>query len=345
MSADKGMWVLLEQKALEVQEASLEVVSGSRKLADDLKEEVCGVVLGSDIAGIADALTDYGIDKIYLLDSPQLAIYSGEIYTEALANLLQEQNPRMFLCAATSVGKDLAPRIAARLKAGFVSDCVDLGLDEEGLLLQTKPTYGGKVYSTITCPNSAPNVATVRPGVIKMKKLETGNRPEVIPISPQLSQKEPRAKSEGFIKADPKDISLDEAEIVLAGGQGIGSYENFKLLEGLADILGGSIGASLKPVDEGWVDRNRLVGQTGITVNPNLYIACGISGAVHHTLGMKDSKVIIAINKDRYAPIFQVADVGIIGDVKEVIPAITNKLRELKKSTKDNTKGVSGREV
>ena len=336
---DKGIWILAEQREGELQEVSLELVCVGRKIADELGEQVFIVIAGSNIAGLADSVTGYGADKVYLLDSPLLAVYCGELYTEVLSDFIREQNPKIVLGAATPTGKDLAPRLAARLKTGLVSDCVTLGAGEDGLLVGTKPTYGGKVYSTIICPTAKPQMATIRPGVIEIKRQDTKKVERILTI-PQFNEKKSRTRLAGFVKADPKTISIDEAEVVVAGGRGMGSAENFRLLEELADTLGGSVAASLVPVDEGWVDRKKLVGQTGLTVSPKLYVACGISGAIHHILGMKDSRVIIAINKDSNAPIFKVADMGIVGDISKVLPVITHKLRELWKKTAE--KGSNG---
>ncbi len=334
MAVDKGVWILAEQRQGELEEVSLELLCAGRKIADELGEEICVLIVGNNVVGLADLLAGYGADKIYLLDSPLLAVYCGELYTEALCNFIIEQGPRMFLCAATPVGKNLAPRLAARLKTGLVSDCIILGIGEDGLLLQTKPTHGGKVYSTYICPTARPQMATIRPGVMEIKDQHAARRSEIIPVTPQLNRNEPRTRLKGFVKADPKTIGIDEAEIIVAGGRGVGSAENFRLLEELAESLGGTMAGSLVAVDEGWVSKKKLVGQTGLTVSPKLYISCGISGASHHMLGMKDSEVIIAINRDRHAPIFKVADVGIVGNLLEIVPAMT---RKVKASIKSNT--------
>ena len=338
MSSNEDVWILAEQTKGQMEEVSLELVCEGRKIADELEEELCVVVIGSSITGMVDSLDGYGVDKIYLLDSPIFADYSAELYTAALSNFVSEQHPRILLCAATPTGNELATMLAACLKTGLVSDCISLDLSEDGLLLHTKPIYGGKAYGIITCPSARPQMATIRPGTMAVKRLPHSKRAEVISITSQLEQKKPRITRESFIKADPKTINIDEAEIIVACGRGVGNSENIRILEELADILGGSVAASQKSVDEGWIDRKRLVGQTGLTISPKLYIACGISGAPHHVLGMKDSRVIIAINTDRYAPIFKVADIGIVGDVLEIVPAITRQLRELSKEAvqKDN---------
>lgn len=329
VSQVRDVWVLAEQRGEQLEDISLQVISGGRQLADELGEEVHVIVVGGGNDRLVETLASYGADEVYFLDSPLLLKYSAELYVEALSKLFEGENPKIVLCGATLVGRGLAPRLAARLKTGLVSECVGLALNEEGLLLGTKLTHGGKIASTILCLTSWPQMATVKSGVIEKRKLATSRKPDVKIISSQFTQKEPRSKAKGFIKADPKKISLDEAEIIVAGGRGAGNVENFQLVRELAKSLGGVIAGSLGAVDEGWVPRKKLVGQTGATVAPKLYIACGISGSIYHVLGMRDSEVIIAINKDRNAPIFRYADVGIVGDAAEVIPAIINQLDEL----------------
>jgi electron transfer flavoprotein alpha subunit len=235
----------------------------------------------------------------------------------------------------------LAPRLAARLKTGLVSECISLAMNQEGLLLGTKLTHGGRVSSTIVCPTSKPQMATVKPGVMTVARPDTARKPEVTVITPELSQSECRTRVSEVVKADPEKISLDEADIIVAGGKGVASRENFQLLEEIAKHLGGVVAGSLGAVDEGWLPRRKLVGQTGTTVAPKLYIACGISGSVCHVLGMRDSEFVIAINKDPNAPIFKVADMGIIGDVVEVTSAIIDRLRELARNNVGHNSEVS----
>ena len=338
-SSGGGVWVLAEQSGGQLQEVSLELVSEGRKLADKLGEPLGAVVAGSDIAELAEPLAQRGADKVWLLDSPRLATYSPELYTDALARLIESNHPSIVLSGDTSIGQDLAPRLAARLKAGLVTECTALSLNEEGLVVQTKPSYAGKASSTVVCPEVRPQMATVKPGVMDMGVPAPSRTAEVIKIVPEFSG-EPRTRVIDFIKADPKTVSITEAELVVAGGGGAGSVENWHLVEELADALGASLVATRIAVDAGWVTSDRQVGQTGKTVSPRLYIACGISGAIQHTMGMKDSKLIIAINKDRNAPIFKLADVKVIGDLVEIVPAITHQLLELKKSSQ-GSQGVA----
>ena len=332
MSTPKDVWFLVESEQGQLQDISLQLVSGSRQLADKFGEDVCAIVFGSSNEELAKELASYGADRVAFLDSPLLSSYSSELYVDALSKFLEDRNAGVFLCGATLIGRDLAPRLAAKLKTGLVSDCVALEIDAEGRLVPTKHTYGGKAYTKLAYSTAKPWLVTVRPDVIEAKKLATAKRPEKISITPQFNSHEPRIKTIGFVKGDPSTIGIEEAEMIVAGGRGVGSADKFRLLEELAKVLGASIAGSLQAVDAGWLPLERQVGQTGKTVSPRLYIACGISGASYHTLGMKDSETVIAINTDRYAPIFKLADVGIVGNLLEVVPAITEKLRGIIKT-------------
>ena len=331
MSLDSGIWVLVEHDGANLPRISSELLSEGRRIADKLGDELCAVVMGANVDKVVTTLALY-TDKIYVLESPVLASYVPEFYTEALSDLFREQAPKIALFGATLMGKDLAPRLAARLKTSLVSDCVALKLDKEGLLLLTKPTYGGRVYTTFVCPAARPQLASLRPGTVEIDLVST-KMSEVIRITPQLAEVKPCIKSIGFIKGDPKTISLEEAEIIVAGGRGVGSASNFQLLEELAEVLGASVGASRVAVDAGWVSSEKMIGQSGKAVAPRLYIACGISGASHHIFGMKNSDIVIAINTDSHAPIFKLADVEIVGNLLEIVPAITHQLRELSKAS------------
>jgi len=329
MSTTKDVWILVEQREGQLEDISLELISEGRCLADGLKAEVCVVVVGNSHRELAEILASYGADRVHFLDNALVSNYSEELYVDALCKLFIESDPEILLCGATLMGKDLAPKLAARLKTGLVSECMSLALNEEGLLSQTKLTYGGRISSTIICPTARPQMATISPGIMAMKKPDSGRKAKVMLFPFPIDQKEPRIRTvKSFIKANPEKIGIDEADVIVAGGRGMGSFENFQLLKDLAKVLGGVVAGSLPVIDEGWLPRKQQVGQTGMTVTPNLYIACGISGSQYHTLGMKDSKLIIAINKDRNAPIFKLADMSIVGDVLEVIPAIINKLNE-----------------
>jgi len=341
MSADKSVWVLVEQSEGKLDDASLEVLKCGRQLADKLGGQVSAVVVGSKSQELAETLGSYGTDKVYLLKSSFLSGYHAELYTKALSKLIEEEKPEIFLCGATSAGRDLAPRLAARLKTGLISECIKLALNEEGLLLGTKLTHGGKINSAIVCNRSRPQIATIKRGAVSIAGRDATRKPEVVIMTPELNQSDRRTIVKGVVKADPAKISLDEADVIVSGGKGVGSKKNFMILEEIAKHLGGVVAGSLGAIDEGWLSRKRLVGQTGTTVTPKLYIACGISGSIYHVLGMRDSEFVIAINKDPNAPIFKVADMSIIGDVAEVLSAITNQLGGLARSTVKDGRDVS----
>ncbi len=335
ISSAKDIWILAEQSGGELEDITLELVSGARQLADEFKEEVHALVTGGSDEELAGTLAGYGADRVYFLNSPLLSGYSAEtaeFYVESLSELSEEQKPRKILCADNLSSMDLACRLAARLKTGVVTGCVGLSISEEGLILQSKLTHGGKISSTLICPDATPEIATVKPGIMEKKMLGEGRRAEIVLIKPELEHAQFGVKTLGFVKADPDSIGLDEVDVIVAGGRGMDSIQNFVLLENLAKHLGGVVAGSLGAVDNGWLPRKKLVGQTGVSVAPKLYIACGISGSIYHVLGMKDSKVIVAINKDRHAPIFKNADFGIVGDVMEVIPSMIGQLQELAQS-------------
>jgi electron transfer flavoprotein alpha subunit len=325
MSADKGIWVLAECDEGGLCDVSLELLSEGRRFADKLGDELSAVLVGHDNPSLVDRFGEHGADRVYLVDSLLLE-NSVDLQAQALSSLIREQKPRILLCGATSFGRDIAARLAAALRTGLVSNCTALDISEDGLLLQTKPIYRDKASATVICPTARPQIATIVPGVMDIRRAKTAKQAEVIRVDPRLDSSVPCAKVVSFAKGDPKTMSLDESPIIVAGGRGVGSRENFRLLEKLAEVLGGVIAGSRMAVDEGYIPSTKQVGQTGKTVTPKLYIACGISGSVYHTMGMKDSKTIVAINKDRSAPIFNMADLGIVGDLLAIVPAITNEL-------------------
>jgi electron transfer flavoprotein alpha subunit len=340
MSSAKGVWVLVE-KGDEgmIEDCSLEIVSQGRRFADERGEELSALAFGSNTEETVGILAGYGADVVFFFHSPLLADNHVELREESLFQLVEEKEPAILLFGASLSGNDLASRLAARLKTGLVSDCVGLSLDEEGLLLQTKLTHGSRIATTIVSPGSRPQIATVKPGILQKSMPESKRDAKVMVFSPELSERTARMKPEGVVKADPETIGLDEAEIIISGGRGMGSAEGFLLLKELARSLSGVVAASLGAVDDELAPRKNLVGQTGATVSPKLYVACGISGSIYHVLGMQDSDVIIAINKDRYAPIFKYSDIGFIGDVVEMIPAMTNRVRQALKGSGEREDG------
>jgi electron transfer flavoprotein alpha subunit len=296
------------------------------RIAEKLGGAVEATLLGSGVGGLADALAHYGAARVYLADDLSLERYSGEGYTTVLTNLIQKAEPAVVLLGATIQGKDLAPRVAARLGLGLASDCTAFDVASNGRLVITRPIYGGRAIATVM-EKTTPQMATVRPNV--MMPLEPDTSKAVLVEKLAVRTGDIRAKVIDLIQESGKQqIGLAEAEVIVSGGRGLKGPENFRLLEELADVLGAAVGASRAAVDAGWIDHSHQVGQTGRTVTPNLYIACGISGAVQHLAGMKTAKYIVAINKDPEAPIFKVADYGIVGDIFEVVPILTEEFQK-----------------
>lgn len=309
----------------------LELANTAQELAQKLGgEEVSGLVITKtgNIEHIKNELKNNGFDKVYVVQDDRLSEYSNDFYTKIAIDLVKNIKPSIFLIGATTQGRDIAPRISSSLNTGLTADCTKLDINEKGMLASTRPTFGGNLMATILCKNF-PQMASVRPKVLKKAENPVVKDTQFIEIKPQIDDVEKKVELVEFIKNIQKTGKrIDEAEIVVAGGKGLKSAEGFKLLEELAGVLGGAVGASRAAVDAGWVDHSIQVGQTGKTVMPKLYVACAISGAIQHTVGMNASEKIIAINKDPKAPIFQVADIGIVGDVYEVVPELIEMLKK-----------------
>lgn len=323
----EGVWVFVEQHNGAPVGVVYELLGEGRKLADKLGEELCAVLLGHDVEHVAEELIKHGASKVYLVDDEALVYFQDEPYAQITAELAMEFRPSIFLFGATTIGRSLAPRIAVKLRTGLTADCTGLAIDEESkLLLQTRPAFGGNIMATIVCPKRRPQMATVRPKVMKPALRDETLTGTIIRISRKIPS--PRARLLEMCQASERRVNIQDADIIVSGGRGLGEPKNFALLEELADLLGGAVGASRAAVDAGWIPYAHQVGQTGKTVRPKLYIACGISGAVQHLAGMSSSDVIVAINKDPNAPIFSIATYGIVGDVLEVIPALIAELRK-----------------
>lgn len=328
----KGVWVFAEQRDGEIQSVTLELLGEGRKLAEVLRVELCAVLLGDlSIEGKTKELIAHGADKVYLITHETLLRYSTASYASAIASLIEKYKPEIVLIGATTIGRDLASRIAARIKTGLTADCTGLSIDpDKKILKQTRPAFGGNIMATIICENHRPQMATVRHKVMKRAVCDRARMGEVIKGELNSDNKDLVVKIVEVIRDTTVKVNLAEAEIIVSGGRGLGDPKNFKLIEELAVVLGGAVGASRATVDAGWISSHHQVGQTGKTVCPKLYIACGISGAVQHLAGMSSSDTIVAINKDSDAPIFKVATYGIVGDLFEVVPALTKKLKELR---------------
>jgi caffeyl-CoA reductase-Etf complex subunit CarE len=352
LSQWSGVWVIAEHAEGHLRPGTIELLGEGRKLADKLNTKLECVILGADIAALAQEIVAYGADNVFLVENPVLAHYRTGPYSDVIVGLLNQHKPEIVIYSASSVGRDLAPRVAARIRAGLTADCTGLnvvghdlsfeassdsrlsGLSEEQvdrLLLQTRPAFGGNLMATILCPQARPQMATVRPGV--MKKAEKIDEPTgtITPVTVNLDERSVATRILEVIRQeDEGGISLQDAQVVVSGGRGIGGPENFKMIRELAEVLNAAVGASRATVDAGWIPAYHQVGQTGKTVQPKVYVACGISGAVQHLAGMQSSDIIIAINKDPSAPIFDVATYGIVGDVMEVVPALTEALKQAK---------------
>lgn len=333
LSSWRGVWVLAEQKDGQVSPVTHELLGAGRNLADDLREKLALILVGEKLDRNLNSLENYYIDRIYLIESPLLKQYNTSFYTQILVDLVRKEYPEIILIAATALGRDLAPRIATRLQTGLTADCTGLRIDDghSRNLIQVRPAFGGNIMATIICPHHRPQIATVRPKVMTKLPSGGGNQAEIIRINPSLSLADRLIEITGLIKEDAGGVDLQEAEIIVSGGRGLGKAENFSSIRQLADLLGGAVGASRAVVDAGWIPSYHQVGQTGKTVQPRLYIACGISGAIQHQVGMRTSEVIVAINKDPEAPIFNIATYGIVENLHHFLPVLLERLRQERK--------------
>ena len=341
----KGVFVFAQQVDNEVSGIALELLGKARELAAPLNTEVTAVLIGSKVGNLVDVLAEYGADKVIVVDDPELETYRTEPYAHALSSVINEYKPDIMLVGATAIGRDLGPTVSARVQTGLTADCTVLEIGDFPLvavpgkeaeqkhnqLLMTRPAFGGNTIATIACPDNRPQMATVRPGVMQKIEPKKGAKAEVINYNPGFTPNNKYVTVKEVVKAvsDVKDIM--DAKILVSGGRGVGSAENFKILEDLAEVLGGQVSCSRAVVDSGWKPKDLQVGQTGKTVRPHVYFAIGISGAIQHAAGMEESDIIIAINKDADAPIFDVADYGIVGALNKIVPMLTEQLKNYTK--------------
>ena len=322
----RGIWVFAEQRNGKLRDVAYELLSKGRGLADTLKTDLSAICFGHGID--VNQLTAYGADKVYLVDSPELTGNQEDLYTRQLVELIQQHKPEIVLAGATSLGRAFIPRVAAILKTGLTADCTGLDIDTENRLLrQTRPTFGGNIMATIICQAKRPQMSTVRPRVFKKNEPDKGRKGQIIKVDFNRERITSRTKLLNFVADLTEKVKLEDADIIVSGGRGLGKAENFKLIEELAKVMGAAVGSSRPPVDEGWIPYSHQVGQTGKTVCPKLYIACGVSGSVQHMAGMQTSDVIVAINDDPHASIFEIATYGIVGDLFKVVPMLTEKLK------------------
>lgn len=339
----KGVYVFAQQVDNELSSIAFELLGKAKELAADLNTEVTAMLLGSGVKGLADQLAEYGADKVIVVDDPELKEYRTEPYAHALASIINEYKPEIVLVGATAIGRDLGPRVSARVATGLTADCTVLEIGDFPLnpipgqeqkhnqLLMTRPAFGGNTIATIACPDNRPQMATVRPGVMQKIEPIAGAKAEVIEYNPGFTPNNKYVEILDIVKELSDTVDIMDAKILVSGGRGVGSAENFKMLQDLADVIGGTVSCSRAVVDNGWMPKELQVGQTGKTVRPNVYFAIGISGAIQHTAGMEESDIIIAINKDETAPIFDVADYGIVGDLNKIVPKLTEALKAVVK--------------
>ena len=328
---NKDIYVVVEQVDGVVQKVGIELIGIASKLAADLGQEVVAVLLGKEVKGLAENLIHHGANKVICVEDPILEHYATEPYTKALNAIVEAKKPEIVLYGATSIGRDLAPRVSARVHTGLTADCTKLEIDPETkLLLMTRPAFGGNIMATIVCKEFRPQMATVRPGVMQALPTDTSRTGEVELFKVEFTDADMNIKIREVIKEKHAKVDITEAKVLVSGGRGLGNAENFYVFKELADELGGLVTSSRANVDAGWIGRERQVGQTGKTVRPDLYMACGISGAIQHLAGMEDSEFIVAINKDAQAPIFDVADLGVVGDLHKIMPILIDKVRALK---------------
>ena len=338
----KGVFVFAQQVDNKLNGIALELVGKGKDLAKDLGTEVTAVLIGSDVMGRTKELAEYGADRIIVVDDPELKEYRTEPYAHALAEVIKKYKPEIMLVGATAIGRDLGPRVSARIHTGLTADCTQLEIGDfpinpipgreqlHNQLLMTRPAFGGNTIATIACPNFRPQMATVRPGVMQKAERVEGAQAVIEEFNPGFVPNNKYVEILDIVKAVSDVEDIMDAKILVSGGRGVGSAENFKLLDDLAEALGGTVSCSRAVVDAGWKSKDLQVGQTGKTVRPHVYFAIGISGAIQHLAGMEESDIIIAINKDETAPIFDVADYGIVGDLNKILPALTEKIKEAK---------------
>lgn len=328
----KGVWVFAEQRNGEVQKVALELLGNGREIANKLGVELTAVLLGDKIENQAKELLAYGADKVIYVEDENLARYATEPYTKTICELVNERKPEIIFIGATNVGRDLGPRLSARLATGLTADCTGLDIQEEtGHLLMTRPAFGGNLMATIICTDHRPQMSTVRPGVFdKLAKDDSRiDESKIEKLTANLTENELRVKVLEAVKELKEVADISEAEVIVSGGRGVGSKENFDMLQELADALGGTVAGSRAAIDNGWIDHALQVGQTGKTVRPKIYVACGISGAIQHLAGMQDSDYIIAVNKDSGAAIMKVADLGLVGDLNKIVPELTAQVKAM----------------
>lgn len=323
----KGVYVFIEQREGTVQNVALELLGKARELADKLGEEVVGILPGYKFTDQAQKCVEYGADRVLVIDAPELEAYTTEPYAQAINQVISERKPAIVLFGATTIGRDLGPRLSARVGTGLTADCTGLEISDDRDLMMTRPAFGGNLMATIVCREHRPQMSTVRPGVMRMAQPDKNRKGEIEQVKIDFNPTKFRVRVKEHVKASKNLVDIADAKILVSGGRGVGSKEGFDTLHKLADAIGAEVSSSRAMVDAGIIGHERQVGQTGKTVRPDVYFALGISGAIQHLAGMEESEFIIAINKDKFAPIFSVADLGIVGDLHKIVPMLTERLK------------------
>ena len=327
----KGVWVFAEQRDGTLQKVSLELIGKGKEIAEKRGQKLTAVLIGYNIEGLAKTLIHHGADEVLIADNPLLEKYTTDGYTKVLCDIINERKPETLFIGATFMGRDLGPRVSGRLHTGLTADCTGLDIDDAtGNLLMTRPAFGGNLMATIECPAYRPQMSTVRPGVFSVPCVNGEKQGRIENVKVDIKEEDIRIKVEEIVKSIKNRIDITEAEVIVSGGRGLGNKEGFILLKELAKLLGGTVGGSRAAVDSGWIEKDYQVGQTGKTVRPKLYIACGISGAIQHLAGMQESGYIIAINKNSDAPIMSAADLAVSGDLYKIIPDMIKEIKATK---------------
>jgi electron transfer flavoprotein alpha subunit len=324
----QGVWVVAEHHNGKFHSVSFELLSVGRDLADKLEVELSAVLMGDRLQEVAKQLIGYGADRVYLAEDPALDPFNDESHSKVLTEMIQQKKPDILLAGATAMGRSFIPRVAVAVETGLTADCTGLDIGEDGLLYQTRPAFGGNVMATILCPNRRPQMATVRPMVMKKRAIDEKRQGVVEPFTPSQEAITSRVKVLDTVIQEQETVRLAEADVVVTGGRGLQKAENFDVIEELALLLDGAVGATRSVVDEGWMPYSHQVGQTGKTVSPKLYMACGVSGAIQHVVGMQGSEIIVAVNRDPEAPIFDIVNYGVVADLFEFLPAFVKKIKE-----------------
>ena len=323
----KNFYVFVEQREGVIQNVGLELLGKARELADALNEKVYAMLLGHDLTTQAQECIAYGADTVLRVDAPELATYVTEPYAQAIYQIIRDNKPSIVLIGATTIGRDLGPRLSARVETGLTADCTGLEISEDRDLLMTRPAFGGNLMATIICKEHRPQMSTVRPGVMRMGQRDDNRKGTIEDVKINFDKSKFRVRVLETVEQTKNLVDITEAHVLISGGRGVGNAEGFDMLRAMANTIGAEVSASRAMVDAGVLGHERQVGQTGKTVRPDLYFAMGISGAIQHLAGMEESEYIIAINKDKFAPIFNVADLGIVGDVRKIVPLLTEKLK------------------